>query len=77
MRDSSNTGDHGKLGPDFKDPEAEARWVAGSLRGTYQMVNDAGHYPHAEMPEVTGPLVASFLQTLKEAKDKKERTSAA
>ncbi len=59
----------GSRNPDFKDPEAEARRVAGSLRGTYQMVNNAGHYPHVEMPEVTGPLVLSFLQTLKEAKE--------
>ncbi len=64
----------GSRDPDFKDPEAEARWVAGSLRGTYQVVNDAGHYPHAEMPEFTGPLVLSFLQTLKEAKIDQRRT---
>jgi len=54
--------------PDFKYPEAEAQWVAKSLRGTYQMVKDAGHYPHAEMPDATGPLVLSFLQSLKEKK---------
>lgn len=51
--------------PDFKDPEAEAQWVAESLHGTYKMIKDAGHCPHAEMPEVTGPLVLSFLQMLK------------
>ena len=58
----------GSKDPDFKDPEAEAQWVAKSLRGTYQMVKDAGHYPHAEMPDVTGQLVLSFLQSLKELK---------
>jgi len=55
----------GTLDPDFKDPEAEVEWVARQLKGTYQMIPGAGHYPHVEMPEVTGPLVLSFLQTLK------------
>jgi len=51
---------------DFKDPQAEARWVADSLRGTYRMVPGAGHYPHAEMPEITVPLVLSFLEKVYE-----------
>ena len=55
---------------DFKDPESEARWVATSLRGTYAMIDGAGHYPHAEMPEVTAPLILSFLQGVKDAKEK-------
>jgi len=50
----------------FKDPESEAGWVANSLRGTAQMIKDAGHYPHAEMPEVTGPIILRFLQTVKD-----------
>jgi pimeloyl-ACP methyl ester carboxylesterase len=52
---------------DFKNPEAEARRVADSVRGTYTMIENAGHYPHAEWPEVTGPLVVSFMQSLKHA----------
>jgi pimeloyl-ACP methyl ester carboxylesterase len=51
---------------DFKEPEAEAQKLAESLRATYKMVPEAGHYPHAELPEVTGPLILSFLQTLKQ-----------
>jgi pimeloyl-ACP methyl ester carboxylesterase len=51
---------------DFKDPEGEARWVAQALRGEYRMVAGAGHIPQAEMPEVTGELILSFLRTLKE-----------
>ncbi len=47
---------------DFKDPEAEAKWVANSLRGTYHMIKDAGHYPHAEMPAVAGPIILSALK---------------
>ena len=54
---------------DFKVPESEAQWVAQSLRASYTMVQDAGHYPHAEMPEVVTPLVLSFLQTLPWAKE--------
>ena len=55
---------------DFKDPEAEARWVATKLRGAYTMIGGAGHYPHAEMPEVTAPLILSFLQRVNDAKEK-------
>ena len=54
---------------DFKDPRAEAEWVAGRMRGRYEIVEGAGHYPHIEMPEVTGPLVLSFMQTLTEVKE--------
>ena len=54
----------GSKDPDFKNPEGEAKRVAEALRGTYAMIENAGHYPHAEMPEATGPLVLDFLQTL-------------
>ena len=56
----------GSKDPDFKHPEAEARWVAENLRGTYQIIENAGHYPHAEMPEVAGPLMLEFMQSLPE-----------
>ena len=54
----------GSRDPDFENPETEAQRAAQSLRGRYEMVSGAGHYPHAEMPEVTGPLVVSFLSSL-------------
>ena len=54
----------GSKDPDFKDQEAEASWVATNLRGRYAMVTGAGHYPHAEMPAVTGPRVLAFLHSL-------------
>src|SRR5512139_265488 len=54
----------GSKDPDFKPPEAEAQWVAKALRGTYQLIEGAGHYPQTEMPEVTAPLILSFLQSL-------------
>jgi pimeloyl-ACP methyl ester carboxylesterase len=58
----------GSRDPDFKPPEAEAQWVANALRGTYHLIEGAGHYPQAEMPHVTAPLIMSFLHTLDERK---------
>ena len=55
----------GSKDPDFKQPETEAAWVSGQLQGHYEMIKDAGHYPQAEMPEVSGPLILSFLNSLK------------
>jgi pimeloyl-ACP methyl ester carboxylesterase len=57
----------GSKDPDFKKPETEAAWVAGQLKAHYEMIKNAGHYPHAEMPEVSGPLILSFLNSLKVA----------
>jgi pimeloyl-ACP methyl ester carboxylesterase len=55
----------GSKDPDFKNPEGEAKRVAEALRGRYVMIENAGHYPHAEMPEVTAPLMISFMDSLK------------
>lgn len=46
---------------DFPDPEAEAAWVAGALRGEYRMIPGAGHYPMAEQPAVTLAAILPFL----------------
>jgi pimeloyl-ACP methyl ester carboxylesterase len=54
----------GSKDPDFKDTEGEAKWVADNLKGTYRMIEGAGHYPHAEMPEITGPLMLEFIRSL-------------
>lgn len=59
----------GSKDPDFKEPETEAKWVAENLKGTYTMIAGAGHYPHAEMPEITGPLILEFMQTLNRKKE--------
>jgi pimeloyl-ACP methyl ester carboxylesterase len=48
--------------PDFKQPSVEADWVASKFKGIVQMVEGAGHYPHSEMPEVTGPRIIEFLK---------------
>lgn len=49
---------------DFKDPEAEAKRIAGAVGGHYTMIENAGHYPHVEMPETTAALMFSFLHSL-------------
>ena len=54
----------GSKDPDFKDPAAEAAWIAGELKGTFELVEGAGHYPHVEMPEISGPRIVQFLNTL-------------
>ncbi len=51
----------GTKDPDFKEPEVEARWVADKVSAQLHMIEGAGHYPHAEMPEVVAPLVLAFL----------------
>lgn len=54
----------GSRDPDYKDPQAEASWIAQQMNGSYRMIEGAGHYPHVEMPDVTGPLVLAFLQQI-------------
>lgn len=58
----------GTRDPDFKNPEAEAKLVAERARGTYQMVQGAGHYPHAEMPDVVAPDIIAFAKQRLEGK---------
>lgn len=55
----------GSKDPDFKHPEAEAKRVAEAVRGEYKMIENAGHYPHAEMPETTAPLMITFMNSLR------------
>jgi pimeloyl-ACP methyl ester carboxylesterase len=55
----------GSKDPDFKNPVAEAKRVAEAVRGEYKVIENAGHYPHAEMPEVTAPLMIEFMNSLK------------
>lgn len=46
---------------DWPDPEAEARWIADQLHAELLLVDGAGHYPHAERPEVVAPVVLALL----------------
>ena len=54
----------GSKDPDFKNPEEEAKWIAESLKTNYRMVENGGHYPHAELPDVAGPIILKFMQNL-------------
>lgn len=54
----------GSKDPDFKNPEAEGKRIADAVRGSYQIIENAGHYPHAEMPETAGPILLSFIRSL-------------
>jgi pimeloyl-ACP methyl ester carboxylesterase len=52
---------------DFKHPEEEARWLGDAVSARAHMIDQAGHYPHAEMPEKVAPLLLSFFQESKES----------
>ena len=54
----------GTKDPDFNNPAEEANWIAAEIGGTALTVEGAGHYPHAEMPEETGPAIVRFLSSL-------------
>lgn len=50
---------------DFPDPEAEAAAIVGLLPaglGRYEIIENAGHYPHAEYPQEVAAKVIPFLQ---------------
>ena len=54
----------GRKDPDWAEPEAEAAAIVGLLPaglGSYQMIEDAGHYPHAEYPQRVADVVLAFL----------------
>lgn len=53
--------------PDFPSASEEAEWIAGRLNAQLQLVTGAGHYPHAEFPELVGPSVVEFAQGLARA----------
>ncbi len=55
----------GSRDPDFPDAAAEARWLAGQLGAQSLIVEGAGHYPHAEMPERVVPGLLLFIAQLR------------
>jgi pimeloyl-ACP methyl ester carboxylesterase len=56
----------GAADPDFSDPAAESAWIA-SIGGASELVPDAGHYPHAQRPDITVPATIEFLDRLRAA----------
>jgi pimeloyl-ACP methyl ester carboxylesterase len=55
----------GTKDPDFPDPAAAAAYalqlIGAHTQTTLTMVEGAGHYPHAELPDVTSAAVLPFL----------------
>ena len=52
----------GTLDPDFPDPVGEARWAAQAVGGDVLLVEEAGHYPLSQRPDVVAPAVLTFLE---------------
>lgn len=54
----------GSNDPDWPEPEAEAAAIVGMLpagRGQYVMIENAGHYPHAQYPQQVADAILPFL----------------
>ncbi len=49
---------------DFPDPRGEAELVAERLHGTAVLIEGAGHYPQAEVPEAFSQKVLGFLRSV-------------
>jgi pimeloyl-ACP methyl ester carboxylesterase len=56
----------GDRDPDFRDPKAEAAWIAETLHGEAVIVPSAGHYPQSQQPEITTNAVLGFLRSLRD-----------
>ena len=54
----------GERDPDFKNPAAEAAWIAERLRAEVLLVPDAGHYPQTEAPEIVNPALVGFCASV-------------
>ena len=56
----------GTADSDFPDPEAEASAIVGLLptgSASYTMIDQAGHYPHAQYPEQVAEAILPFIST--------------
>jgi pimeloyl-ACP methyl ester carboxylesterase len=52
----------GSKDPDFGDPKAEAELLSQLIDDTsVEMIEGAGHYPHAEMPDETANAIIGYL----------------
>lgn len=51
----------GSKDPDFPDPAGEGKLVAEATGGRLELIEGAGHYPHAELPEQTARVILDFL----------------
>ncbi len=51
----------GALDPDWKDPAAELAWIRDAIGARAVLVDDAGHYPQHQTPEVVAEAVLGLL----------------
>lgn len=51
----------GAADPDWKDPAAEAAWLAGELSADVELVPGVGHAPMLEAPDLVADRISSFL----------------
>jgi pimeloyl-ACP methyl ester carboxylesterase len=52
---------------DWKDPAAEASWIADKLGAELVMVPEVGHFPQAQAPEVTAAAVVRLIDQVTHA----------
>lgn len=52
----------GEQDPDWKDPRAEADWVASVVRGSVVMVPECGHYAQSQRPDVVAPILVDLIE---------------
>jgi pimeloyl-ACP methyl ester carboxylesterase len=52
----------GEADPDWRDPRAEAEWIAQQLGSEVLMVPGVGHAPMLEAPDVVTPQIVEFLK---------------
>ncbi|MFG6279265.1 alpha/beta hydrolase [Microbacterium sp. 5K110] len=57
----------GAADPDWKDPAAEAEWLAGELSAQVLVVPGVGHAPMLEAPDAVAPAVLDFLGEARDA----------
>jgi pimeloyl-ACP methyl ester carboxylesterase len=50
----------GDLNPAYLGPASQASWIADQLGGQALVVPEAGHYPHAQRPDLVGPAIKAF-----------------
>ncbi|WP_285105800.1 alpha/beta hydrolase [Promicromonospora sp. MEB111] len=54
----------GTLDPDFADPAAELAWITETIGSRGVLVDEVGHYPQHQAPDVVVPAVLDFLAGL-------------
>jgi pimeloyl-ACP methyl ester carboxylesterase len=51
----------GRADPDFSDPAGEAAFIAEKTHGEVVLLDNTGHYPQVERPDVTAAAIVTFL----------------